>query len=57
MIEGLLWCLAALAGQLWLLHYVDRRVAAMPRLPRESQRVVADLAAADAPPDEPSSPV
>ncbi|MDW7746020.1 hypothetical protein [Halomonas sp.] len=35
MITGLLWCLAVLAGQLWLLHLVDRRVASMPRLPPE----------------------
>ncbi|MCL7938919.1 hypothetical protein M8009_01195 [Halomonas sp. ATCH28] len=43
MINGLLWCLAVLAGQLWLLHLVDRRVASMSRLPPE------DLT----PPDDP----
>lgn len=35
MIPGLFWCLVVLAGQLWLLHLVDRRVASMPRLPPE----------------------
>lgn len=44
MIEGLLWCLAALAGQLWLLHLVDRRVASMPRLPSQ------DLPSSEDPP-------
>ncbi|MFY0990195.1 hypothetical protein [Halomonas sp. C05BenzN] len=32
MIKGLFWCLAVLFAQLGLLRYVDRRVAAMPRL-------------------------
>jgi hypothetical protein len=32
MIKGLLWCFVILGAQLGLLHYVDRRVAAMPRL-------------------------
>jgi hypothetical protein len=32
MLKGLLWCLAVLVMQLALLRYVDRRVAAMPRL-------------------------
>ncbi|WP_162622983.1 hypothetical protein [Billgrantia lactosivorans] len=31
-VSGLLWCLAILFAQLWLLHYIDKRVAAMPRL-------------------------
>ncbi|QTF91325.1 hypothetical protein [Halomonas sp. BM-2019] len=32
MIKGLLWCFALLGAQLGLLSYIDRRVAAMPRL-------------------------
>ncbi|MCH4563690.1 hypothetical protein MKP05_11175 [Halomonas sp. EGI 63088] len=44
MIKGLFWCLVVLFAQLALLRYVDRRVAAMPRL-------------ADAPPvEEEASP-
>ncbi|WP_104203741.1 hypothetical protein [Billgrantia saliphila] len=32
MFEGLMWCFVVLVAQLVLLHYVDRRVDAMPRL-------------------------
>ncbi|MCG6659663.1 hypothetical protein HOP52_18095 [Halomonas campisalis] len=35
MLKGLMWCLAVLVMQLLLLRYVDRRVAAMPRLGEE----------------------
>ena len=35
MLKALVWCWVALGLQLALLHYVDRRVAAMPRLGEE----------------------
>ncbi|QOR39114.1 hypothetical protein HNO52_11760 [Billgrantia diversa] len=31
-VSGLVWCLVILFAQLWLLRYIDKRVAAMPRL-------------------------
>ncbi|MGR4068019.1 hypothetical protein [Billgrantia sp. C5P2] len=31
-VKGVIWCLAILFAQLGLLRYVDKRVAAMPRM-------------------------
>lgn len=35
MYSGLFWCFAFLAGQLWVLEWVDRRLAPVPCRPDE----------------------
>lgn len=44
MLKALIWCWVALGLQLVLLHYVDRRVAAMPRLGEEASHDVEGMA-------------